>query len=472
MTIVKDHIIICGLGEIGFQVFTLLQRAGIKVAVIANKTHAEWIWQIKRSGNLFFSGDARDDNVLIESGIQNAKAILTLTNDDHVNLSIAVDAKKLNPAIKIISRIYDTELGNLVSRAFDIDQVFSTSELAAPIFSENISHQKILGKFKLGEKSYVVTETSNKPKKQMMTLYETHDINLVAKPVKTRKSKSSLFKFNRYIFRNPVYGFFSRFLVILFFIILFSTLLLSYAMPLSLTNAVYFVIATITSVGYGDINFLHTTDALKYFGCLLMLTGTTILAVLFSTITEMIILKRLPNIAGGFPVPKKDHVIVIGANRVGTRIMNHLIADSIPTVVIEDVVRFPVDISRQTSVVNGNPSSINTLSSANIKNAKAVVAVTEDDIKNLSIGLAAKKLNSSIIELMQINNIQIRGNLKQELAATNIFSVPFIASPYFVAAIMQTQIIFAIEWRNILLYISNDNGSIQINSIFLHDTLE
>lgn len=465
----KDHIIICGLGEVGFQVFTLLQRASFPVTVIANKTHAEWIWQIERSGNCFIAGDARDDNLLLEAGIQTANTILTLTNDDHVNLSIAVDAKKLNPSVKIISRIYDTELGDLVSKVFDIEQVFSTSELAAPLFSKNITNKKIFGKFILGNKEYLVTETDTKPQKQAIILHKKNNIALVAKAKRITNNKSHILKFN-YLFRNPIYVFFRRFILIFLFIILFSTILLSYIMPLSLTNAIYFVIATITSVGYGDINFLHSTNAIKYFGCILMLTGTTILAVLFSAITEMIILKRLPNIAGGLAVPKKNHVIIIGANRVGIRVVTNLIEDSIPTVVIEDKERFPVDISQQTSVVNGNPSSINTLISANVKRAKAIVAVTEDDIKNLSIGLAAKKLNSTVIELMKINTTQIRGNLKKVLADTNIFSVPFIASPYFVAAIMQEQILFALEWHNTIIYLSNDNGNIKIGTLSLEES--
>lgn len=463
----KDHVIICGLGEIGFRVFSLLHQAGIQTSIISNKTHVEWVWQIERSGNHFFYADARDDNVLLEAGIKEAKALILLTNNDHVNFSIAIDAKKLNQNIKIISRIYDSELGNLVSEAFGIEQVFSTSELAAPLFSNNLTDKKILGQYIFNEKAYVVSETSTNLSDKDMILDNSNSLKLVAEPeslIEKNISKSII----PYVFRNPNFIFFGRFLMAIFFIILFSTLLIAYAMPLSITNAIYFVITTITSVGYGDLNFLQASTALKYFGCLLMIAGTTILAVLFSSITEIIIIKKLPNLAGGFPVPKRDHMIVIGANHVGARIMNYLIEHSIPTVVIENKdEHFPKDISRQTSIVNGNPTSANTLRCANIQNAKAIIAVTKNDIENLSIGLAAKKLNSDIIELIQINSTQIGDGLKKALTLTNIFSIPFIASPYFVAAIMEPRIIFAIEWCNKIVYLSNDNNKIKINSISL-----
>jgi Trk K+ transport system NAD-binding subunit len=466
----RDHVIICGLGEIGFHVFTLLQRAGIQTTIISNRTHEEWIWQIQHSGNIFIYADARDDNVLLEAGIKEAKALIVLTNNDHVNFSIAIDAKKLNANIKIISRIYDTELGNLVAEAFGIEQVFSTSELTSSLFINNLTDKKILGQFLLNDKLYVISETSKDFPDKVMLLEKINNLKLIAEPVPVVEKKPSKSKI-RNIFRNPNFIFFGRFLTVIFFITLFSTLLIAYAMPLSIINAIYFVITTITSVGYGDLNFLQASVGLKLFGCLLMLTGTTILAVLFSLITEIIIIKRLPNLVGGFPVPKKNHVILIGANHVGIRIINHLVERSAPTVSIESQnEHFPEDISRQTSIVSGNPSSTNTLRCANIQNAKAIIAVTKNDIENLSIGLAAKKLNPNIIELIQINSTQIGEGLKKALTLTNIFSAPFITAPYFVAATMKPQIIFAIEWQNKLVYISSNNQEIMINSISLqHD---
>lgn len=470
----KDHIIICGLGEIGFQIFTLLQRAGIQTAIISQKTHAEWIWEIEQSGNIYLTGDARDDNVLLEAGIKNAKALLTLTNDDHVNFSIAMDAKKLNPTIKVVSRIYDTDLGNLVSDAFDIEQVFSTSELAAPIFSRNITHTDthIVGQFVFDKKTYIVHETKKMIQPGEIILEASPESSLIANPVKPIEKKDSFFKtLNLALFRKPVFVFFSRFLIIFSLIVLFSAVYLSHAMPLSITNAIYFVVTTVTSVGYGDINFLQSSTVLKYFGCLLMLTGTAILAVLVSATTEMLILKRLPKVAGGFRVPKKDHVIVIGANRIGNRIINNLVAASLPVVIIEDDNEcFPEDISRHTAVVKGSPRSADTLHRTNIKNARAIIAVTPDDIENLSIGLAGKKLNSRIIELMQINNTQIRGNLKKTLDAATLFSVPFISSPYFIAAIFAPKILFAIEWHGKIIYLSNDNEKIKMDSIALNSS--
>jgi Trk K+ transport system NAD-binding subunit len=465
----KSHVIICGLGELGFHVFELLERAGIQVAVISNRTHAEWAWQIEKSGGLVFQGDARDDNLLLDAGIQEAKAIIALTNQDRVNLAIAVDAKKLNPNIIVISRIFDSDLGNLVADAFDIQQFFSTSEIAAPVFSNGLIGKHVLGQFCFQNKTFLVYEDGLKKDDDFLLANQGED-SLIAKPVKKiKKKKFSPFKkiYQRFNFRAPIFTFFQRFLMLLLIIILASSFFLAWAMPLSFTDALYFVIATVSSVGYGDINFLKSSDALKYFGCLLMLTGTAIIAILFSSVTEMILLKKIPNIVGGRPIPKKNHVVLIGSNHIGLRIVSSLIDEGIPLVIIENDPndRYPEDIARQVALVNGNPKSNNTLLRANIKSASAILSVTKDDIENLSISIAAKKINPNITEITQINNTKIGGNLKNVLSLTSVISVPLIAGPYFLAAIFSPKVIFAIEWHNRIIYLSEIDGKMKSHSI-------
>jgi Trk K+ transport system NAD-binding subunit len=471
----KNHVIICGLGNVGFHVFELLHRANIQVAIISDKAHAEWIWQIEQLGGLFFQGDARDDNLLLNAGIKDAKAILALTNQDRINLSIAIDAQKLNPNIKIISRIYDTDLGKLVTEPFDIQQTFSTSELAAPLFANSIVDKKNLGQFNFNGHRFLTYETKEATQHPDDILIATTNNNfLIAKKSnKTRKKPSLFWKFfsQYYTWRTPVFLFLRRFLLILFFIILVSTLFLSWAMPLNLTDALYFVIATVSSVGYGDINFSKSSDTLKYFGCVLMLTGTAIFAILFSSITEMILARKIPNIVGGRPIPRKNHVILVGNDHLSVRIIHLLTEDRTPVVVIENNLNNPHlgDIARQVALVNGNPKNEDTLHRANTKSAKAIFAVTKDDIENLSITIAAKKANPLITETTQVNNTQIVGSLQRALSLTNVLSVPFITGPYFIAAIFKPKIIFAIEWHNQIVYLFDDNGTLKSDLVMLSE---
>ena len=54
--------------------------------------------------NLFIEGDATEEEVLIDAGIRNAKAIITTLPEDPDNVYVVLTARELNPSITIISR--------------------------------------------------------------------------------------------------------------------------------------------------------------------------------------------------------------------------------------------------------------------------------------------------------------------------------------------------------------------------------
>lgn len=457
----KDHVIICGLGKIGFRTFELLKQTKQKIVVISDKAHEEWRWQVEEAGGVFYLGDARNDKLLIKAGIKDAKAILALTNEDTVNVSIAMDARSLNPNIKIISRMHDTELGRHISKALNVQQIFSAAELAAPIFAHSIVEHSILGQFTLDKTTYLVSDRTDIPAENRHSLIANLAATSADKYKKNIKRTNLFFQKINY-FRSPVFSHFRLFLFVLLCVILFSALFLKWAMPLSYVNALYFVTTTVTTVGYGDINFLHSPAPLKIFGCLLMLFGAASLAVLFSSITEIILSKKLPSILGGRPVPKKNHIVVVGSGDIGHQIVSILIEARIPVVIIEDDIknRYSADITRRVALVEGYQKSKDTLKRANTERAKAILLITEDDIKNLSISLAAKKINPHILNVLQLFSSRLDSQLQKPLSLDKVFSVANIAAPYFVAAVFGEKILMALTWRDQLIFLSEDSGEI------------
>lgn len=480
----KDHVIICGLGSIGFRTFELLNQANQKVVAVSSTMEDEWRWQVEARGGIFILGDARDDTLLIQAGIKEAKAILVMTDQDIVNVAIAMDARKLNPQIKIILRMFDNELGAHITKALDLHQVFSTSELAAPIFASGIFDKSAIAQFKMKGKEYLVSEesgTSNDLNADSIVLTEhrTYSKKLVAhladtyKITKKNKLLKYVGKFN--YLRSPVFANFRRFLFILFCVILASALVLKWAMPLSYIDALYFVTTTVTTVGYGDFNFSQSPSFMKFFGCLLMLTGAASLAILFSSITEIILSKKLPSILGGRPVPKKNHVIVVGAGPVGQKLVSLLLEDQLPIVVMEGGKKdhYAQDINHKVALVDGYLRSRDTLKRANVESARAILVMTEDDVENLSVSLAAKKLNPSIINIIHVFSPKLGEKLKTSLSLDKVLCLPTIIAPYFAAAVFGDEILLALEWENQLIFLSHEGNnedesteySIRINGV-------
>ncbi len=354
----------------------------------------------------------------------------------------------------------DTELGQHISKAFDIHQIFSTSELAAPIFARSIMDHSTLAQFSLDNQSYFIsdgaTENNITNANHIKTTFP-ENLSVIAEENPTEKINIfSIFiqKFN-YI-RSPAFSHLRQLLLILFGFIVSASLFLKWAMPLSYTNALYFVMTTVTTVGYGDINFFNSPTELKVFGCFLMLSGAAAIAMLFSSITEIILAKRLPSILGGLPVPNKNHVIIAGSGHIGHRIVKTLLKAKTPIVIMEDDIKncYSADINRQVALVEGYLHSHNTLIRARIQSAKAIIVITDDDIQNLSISLAAKKINPNLINIIQVFNSRLGQQLQSALSVNRVLSTASIAAPYFAAAVFGEEILMALEYKNSLIFLS------------------
>jgi len=99
---VRDHFIICGYGHMGRAVADQLSRAGMPFVVI--ETNEELHRELLRDGVPVIHGDAQRRDVLLSAGIERARGICVVIDNDLVNLSITIIARSLNTQLKIITR--------------------------------------------------------------------------------------------------------------------------------------------------------------------------------------------------------------------------------------------------------------------------------------------------------------------------------------------------------------------------------
>ena len=111
----KNHVIVCGYGRNGHQACAVLKQNGLQYAVIEQRN--EYVAIASKSEELVIPGDATRDEVLLEAGIEKAKAIITALPSDADNLFVVVSAKQLNPAITIISRVSDVHTVSKIKNA-------------------------------------------------------------------------------------------------------------------------------------------------------------------------------------------------------------------------------------------------------------------------------------------------------------------------------------------------------------------
>jgi voltage-gated potassium channel len=100
---IKQHVIVVGYGRNGQQAVEELRSRQIPTVIIESKpVNVQRLAVIPDI--LYIQGDATEDKVLIEAGIERARALITALPNDADNLFVVVTARELNPGLKIVSR--------------------------------------------------------------------------------------------------------------------------------------------------------------------------------------------------------------------------------------------------------------------------------------------------------------------------------------------------------------------------------
>jgi Trk K+ transport system NAD-binding subunit len=78
--------------------------------------------------------DAIKETVLTAASIERAQAILLCTQNDSLNLQVALKARNYNPEIKVILRIFDNDFAKSLKQQFGFEALSATA-IASPIFA-------------------------------------------------------------------------------------------------------------------------------------------------------------------------------------------------------------------------------------------------------------------------------------------------------------------------------------------------
>jgi len=96
-------IVVIGAGKVGQAAVRALKRKGLRVHVIDRTESA--LRPLAGEVDALFVGDAADRTFLESAGLLQARSIVLTTNDDAMNIYLSVFCRRLNPALRIVSRI-------------------------------------------------------------------------------------------------------------------------------------------------------------------------------------------------------------------------------------------------------------------------------------------------------------------------------------------------------------------------------
>jgi voltage-gated potassium channel len=147
----RNHVVVCGIGKVGFRVALELLKLGREVVAIELAPEGRFVERAKALGIPVIIADARRSGNLVKAGVERADVIIPCTDDELANLDIALEAREQNPGIRVVMRMFDPDLARRVEKGFGIHTAFSTSALAAPIFAAAAMRVAVRHSFYVGD---------------------------------------------------------------------------------------------------------------------------------------------------------------------------------------------------------------------------------------------------------------------------------------------------------------------------------
>lgn len=415
------------------------------------------------------------------AGLADAGALLALSESDLGNLHAAVAARDTAPHIPVVLRAFDPLLADQLEQGWNVRRAYSVSALAAPAFVAAACGDTVLETLRLGDGEVPVCRLTVRPGSPLIgwsaaevkirfgcavlarsALGEEWNavagesahlplnageqvviggpresvLRAVTRNAGWRKTRRKFWK------RPPkttVPKHTTRLLptaAALGLVLLASVFVFRHTLHLSPVDALYFVVTTATTTGYGDISLKDTPDWLKLFGCLVMLTGGALLGILFSYLAALATAERLDETMSRRAGRLSGHIVVAGLGNLGYRVTRHLTDLGLDVVVLDLAPRprFAETLRDRAPVLAGDASLPDNLERAAITSAVAFLACTSDDLSNIQACLYARRLNPQITTVARIFDDALAEQITHAFAIDCALSASAAAVSAFVGA--------------------------------------
>ncbi len=216
---------------------------------------------------------------------------------------------------------------------------------------------------------------------------------------------------------------------LLFVIFLFGTLGYSVFEDMSVFDAFYMTLITVSTVGFSEIKPLSQIG--RIITVIVIVSGISVVTYTLGQVAKIFVEGELRWIFGRRKLEKQisalnNHYIICGYGRIGALISHELSDENIPFVVIEQDPAQVENLEKDHFLyLNMDATSDEALTKAGIKKARGVVTAVQSDADNVFITLTAKGLRPDIFILSRASDVKSESKLLRAGASR-------VVSPYLI----------------------------------------
>jgi Trk K+ transport system NAD-binding subunit len=479
----RPRYIVCGAGALAYQlVEELVRRYGLDVTVIQRRRPAQDGPDISTiPGVRPIVVNRVDEDVLRTAGMATAVAFALVDQDDVGNIHAALWAHDLNPQVRLVIRMFNRSLGDGFAPLLGDCTILSDADIAAPTFVAAALDEVAPSRFRLrGRSLYVARRSEVAPEDVLCGLADLREQDrpsaLPANPTqadmvlavargeprigtvvaaqriaRSRRRRRPL-AFLMRILRLTVTRKLGIATLVALGVVVACGAALATQERYGLWDGIYVTLLTTIGGANPETGRSGLVEALQV---ALTVAGLALIPLITAAIVEAVVRARLAIAAGRRLEPRQDHLVVVGLGNVGTRVIRQLHDLDLEVVAIDKIENprgASVAEELKIPLIVGDASQEGTLSEAFVKDCRALLVLSTDDVTNLQTALIGRSLKPDLRVVLRLFEGDLAERMQRVLEFAVSRSVSYLAAPEFAAAMMEREVIKTIPvGRHVLL---------------------
>ncbi len=446
---------------------------------VLGPANEEFARSVAAIGARLISGLPHHGDALERAGVRGATTIIAVSRDDQLNLHAALLARDANPGIRIVLRQFNRTLAHKIEQNLPDCAVLSLAWHSAASYAATALDpscfrglqfpepdgpltgfvERIAGDDNIVGRSVAEVEAAlgarvvaingdtaidrdaRIPRRARLCLYGTIEQLLKSAPPPPANGGEALSEVlarapqprarRRFIRANPYLWSFAGAALVLFML---GTWHFRVAFNVDWLTAAYFVLATMTTTGYGDMTPDRSNVIDVIMAMILMLSGIVFTGVFIAFAASMLTRAQWVRAQGLRRVRRRGHIVVCGAGSIGAGVIELLLGFDKPLVVVEatpDPAMVERARDRGFDLLTGDASRDDTLDLCNLDAAHSLIALTNFDTLNLEIALGARARNPNMPIVLRIAEASFAASIARHFDFRTTYSAAALAAPAF-----------------------------------------